>query len=51
MTKEGHYCWNFDVGVEAQSTGLDAPVEEQVRRFELVLSGETFQELTLKELK
>jgi hypothetical protein len=51
ITQEGHYCWRYQVGLEAQSTGLHAPVEQQTRLFELCLSGETFQEMTLKELE
>lgn len=51
ITQEGHYCWHYQVGVEAQSTGLNAPVEQQTKAFELLLSGETFQELALQELR
>lgn len=51
ITTEGHYNCRCAVQVEAQSTGLNAPVEEQQRYFELVLSGTTFEELALKELR
>lgn len=51
ITQEGHYCWHYQVEVTAQSTGLNAPVEQQTRSFELLLSGATFQELALKELR
>lgn len=51
ITQEGNYCWQYAVEVDAQSTGLNAPVEEQTRQFELLLSGVTFQELALKELR
>ncbi|MGH1336441.1 MAG: hypothetical protein ACRBFS_09965 [Aureispira sp.] len=51
ITEKGHYKVHYDLQVEAQSTGLHAPVEEQTRRFELLLSGRTFEELALKELR
>ena len=51
ITAEGHYNWRCAVQVEAQSTGLNAPVEEQQKHFELILSGTTFEELALKELR
>lgn len=51
ITEEGHYCWRYDTEIEVQSTGLNAPVRQEVRQFELLLSGQTFEELALKELR
>lgn len=51
ITPTSNYQWQYEAWVIAQSTGLNAPTREEIRRLEVVFSGRTLEELMVRELR
>ncbi|MFK7798134.1 MAG: hypothetical protein AB8E82_11820 [Aureispira sp.] len=51
ITTKNHYEWHYEVLVIAQSTGLNALARAETRHLEVVFSGKTLEELTVRELR
>lgn len=51
ITATSDYQWRYEALVLAQSTGLNAPTREEMRLLEVVFSGKTLEDLTVRELR